>query len=106
MDLVMAARHELLWWWRHGHSKTWARNVVDGLGYVRQASEVIVARLRRVLFERVKVILLAVKVILLVVAQRLAVRTGLVGATMSATLIRNFVLEVESGGRNLLGEIV
>jgi hypothetical protein len=49
--------------------------------------QVIVARLRRVLFKRVEVIILTLEIILLKVAQRLAVSTGLVCATMSINLI-------------------
>jgi hypothetical protein len=49
--------------------------------------QVIVARLRRVLFKRVEMIILALEIILLKVAQRLAVSTGLVCATMSINLI-------------------
>jgi hypothetical protein len=56
---------------------------------VRQTRDVVVTRLGRILSERVEVILLALKIVLLVVAKRLAVRTGLVCATMSDTFIRN-----------------
>jgi hypothetical protein len=45
--------------------------------------EVIIARFGRVLFKRVEVILLAFEVFFLVVAQRLAIRTRLMCATMS-----------------------
>ena len=80
----MAAGHEAVLWWRHGHAESWARNVVDG---VRQA-EVLVARLRRkLILKRVEVVLLALKVVFLVVTQRLAVSAGLVCATMSNELI-------------------
>jgi hypothetical protein len=81
----VAAGHEAVLWWRHGHTKSRAGNVVDG---VRQA-EVLVARLRRKLvLKRVEVIVLAFEVFfLLVVTQRLAVSAGLVCATMSNELI-------------------
>jgi hypothetical protein len=49
--------------------------------------QVIIARLGRVLFKRVEVIILAFEIIFLKVTQRLAVSTGLVCATMSKTLI-------------------
>jgi hypothetical protein len=49
--------------------------------------QVIIARLRRVLFKRVEVIIFALEIILLKVAKRLAVSTGLVCATMSINLI-------------------
>lgn len=81
----MATGHEAVLWWRHGHTKSWARNVVDG---VRQ-TEVLVAGLRRKLIrERVEVVFLALEVVFfLVVTQRLAVSAGLVCATMSNELI-------------------
>jgi hypothetical protein len=44
--------------------------------------KVIIARFGRVFFERVEVILLAFEVVLLVVAERLAIRARLVCATM------------------------
>jgi hypothetical protein len=51
---------------------------------VRQARDVLVARLwGEVVIERVEVVLLALEIVLLVVAQRLAVRAGLMRATMS-----------------------
>jgi hypothetical protein len=78
---IVAARHEAVLWWRHGHAETGAGNVVDG---VRQTREVLVPRLRReVIVKRVEMIILALEVILLVIAQRLAVSAGLVCATMS-----------------------
>ena len=81
MCSVVAARHQTVLWWRHSHTKSRPWDVVDG---VRQAREVLVARLRReVLIERVDVILFALKVLLLVVAERLAVGTGFMCATMS-----------------------
>jgi hypothetical protein len=49
--------------------------------------QVIIARFGRVLFKRVEVVLLAFEVVLLEVAQRLAVSTRLVCATMSMYLI-------------------
>lgn len=82
---VVAARHQAVLWWRHGHTESRTWNVVDG---VRQAREVLVARLwREVLIERVDVVLFALKVVLLVVAERLAVGTGLVCATMLGKVV-------------------
>ena len=77
-------------WRRHGHTESWARNVVDG---VRQ-TEVLVAGLRRKLIrERVEVVFLTLKVVLfLVVTQWLAVSAGLVCATMSNELISMWFL--------------
>jgi hypothetical protein len=47
-----------------------------------------VARLGRILFKRVEMILLTLEVVLLVVTQRLAISTRLVCATMSKDVIR------------------
>lgn len=78
---VVATCHQAVLWWRHGHAETGAGNVVDG---VRQAREVLVTRLgRQFVLKRVEVVFLALEVLFLVVAQRLAVSTGLVCATMS-----------------------
>jgi hypothetical protein len=49
--------------------------------------EIVVARFGRVLFERVEVVLVALEIVLLVIAQRLAVRAGLVCATMSVEAV-------------------
>jgi hypothetical protein len=79
--LVVAAGHKTVLWWRHGHAEPGSRDVIDG---VRQARDVLVARLwGEVVIERVEVVLLALEIVLLVVAQRLAVRAGLMRATMS-----------------------
>jgi hypothetical protein len=78
---VVAACHEAMLWRRHGHTKTWARNIVDG---VRQAGEVLVAGFwGEILIKRVEMVLLAIEFVLLVVTQRLAVSAGLMCATMS-----------------------
>jgi hypothetical protein len=52
---------------------------------VAEAGKVVVARVGRVLLKRAKVIVFALKVLFLVVAERLAVWAGLVSATMSTT---------------------
>lgn len=88
----MATSHKLLLCRRHGHAEAGARNVVDRLRDVRQARKVVIARLGRILFERVEVILFALEVIILVVAERLAIRAGLVCATMSDTFVRSLFL--------------
>jgi hypothetical protein len=68
-------------WWRHRHSETGAGDVIDG---VRQTGEVLVAGLwREVIVKGVKMVILALELILLVIAQRLAVSAGLMCATMS-----------------------
>jgi hypothetical protein len=51
-----------------------------------------VARLGRILFKRVEMILLTLEVVLLVVTQRLAISTRLVCATMSKDVIRSMKL--------------
>jgi hypothetical protein len=70
--------------WRrhsHGHAKPGTGKVTHG---VRQAREVLVARLwGEILVEPVEMVLLAFELVLLVVAQRLAVRAGFVCATVS-----------------------
>ena len=78
----MASRHELLGRRHGGHAEARSWNVADRTSVVGQR-EVIIARFGRVLFKRVEVILLAFEVFFLVVAQRLAVRTRLMCATMS-----------------------
>jgi hypothetical protein len=99
----VAAGHEAVLWWRHGHAESWTGNIVDR---VRQA-EVLVARLgRKLVLKRVEVIILAFKVFfLLVVAQRLAVSAGLVCATMSDELISMwFIIGCQHGYS--LGKVV
>lgn len=84
----MAARHQAVLRRRHGHGQCRARDIVDR---VRQAREVVVARLRReVVLERLEVVLVTLEIFLLVIAQRLAVSAGLVCATMSAKVISIF----------------
>jgi hypothetical protein len=82
---VVAARHQLLRRCHAGHAE-------HGAGHIAQTDvmrhgEVIVAGFRRVLFERVEVVLVALEIVFLVIAQRLAVRAGLVCATMSVEVI-------------------
>jgi hypothetical protein len=80
----VAACHEAVLWRGHGHAKSWTGNVIDG---VRQ-TKVLVARFRRELIvKRMEVVLLALKVVFLVVTERLAISAGLVCATMSNELI-------------------
>ena len=45
MVSVMTSGHELLWWWRHGQAHSWWGDAVERLRNVRQASEVVIARL-------------------------------------------------------------
>jgi hypothetical protein len=88
---VMATSHKLLGRRHGGHAQ-------DGSGHVAQRTavvgqrQVIVARFGRILLKRVEVILLTLEVILLVVAQRLAISTRLVCATMSKNVIRSMKL--------------
>jgi hypothetical protein len=77
---VVAASHESVLWWSHGHAETGTGNVVNG---VRQ-TKILIARFgREVIVKRVEMVVLALEVVLLVIAQRLAISAGLMCATMS-----------------------
>jgi hypothetical protein len=82
---VVATRHQLLRRCHAGHAEHGARHVAqtDVVGQ----GEIIVAGFGRVFFERVKVVLIALEIVFLVIAQRLAVRAGLVCATMSTEAV-------------------
>jgi len=82
----VAASHELLRRGHGGHAECWSRNITKRCAVVGQR-QVIVARVRGILFKRVEVVLLAFEVILLVVAERLAISAGLVCATMSINVV-------------------
>lgn len=86
--LVVAASHELLGWRHGGHTHARAGDVVDRLGNVAQAGKVVVTRVGRVLLKGAKVIIFTLKIIFLVVAERLAVWAGLVSATMLGKVVR------------------
>jgi hypothetical protein len=81
----VATRHQLLRRCHAGHAEHGAGHVAqpDVVGH----GEIVVARFGRVLFERVEVVLVALEIVLLVIAQRLAVRAGLVCATMSVEAV-------------------
>ena len=78
--LVVVGSDEVVLRRRHGHGER-ARDVGDGCGDLRKAREVVVARLGRLLSERVEVLVLALEV-LFVEVERLAILAGLVCATM------------------------
>lgn len=79
--LVVATGHELLRRGHGGHAQCWSWNIAKRRAVVGQR-EVVVARFRGILFKRVEVVLLSIELILLEVAQRLAISTRLMCATM------------------------
>lgn len=83
----MAASHELLWWRHGGHAEPRTRDVAYRNWNMGKAREVLVARLGRVLLERVEMILLTLELLFLEVAERLTVRTRLVRTTMLGQVV-------------------
>jgi hypothetical protein len=83
MRLVVASSHELLMV-HAAHAKARAGDVGVRHGDAVGAAEVVGCGARRVLLERVELVVLALELVLVEVTQWLAVRAGLVCATMSA----------------------
>lgn len=86
MHLVVASSHELLVRVHCPHGEARARNVGIRHGNAAVgASEVVGGGPGRVLLEGVELVILTLELILVEVAQRLAIRTGLVCAAMSGS---------------------
>lgn len=83
--LIIVRSDEVVLRWCHGHGKR-SGNIRDGRGNLRKAGEVVVARLGRLLTERVEVLVLALKVFFVEV-ERLAILAGLVGSAMPADVL-------------------
>lgn len=89
MHLVVTSSHELLVRVHCPHGEARARNVGIRHGNAAVgASEVVGGGPGRVLLEGVELVILTLELILVEVAQRLAIRTGLVCAAMLGKVVR------------------
>jgi hypothetical protein len=84
MRLKVLRSDEVLRRTHGGTHREWARDVRDGCRNMSETGQIVVARLRRLLFEGVKLFVFALEFLLLEAAQRLAIRTCLMSAAMSA----------------------
>ena len=80
-QLIVVSSDEVVLRWCHGHGER-PRDIRDGCGDLREAREVVVAGLGRLLSKRVEVLVFALELIVVEV-ERLAVLAGFVCTTVS-----------------------